>query len=115
MEQSRHTPGHILLDVREKVQFDILHLGSAVHLPLSQLQDPESSASKDFQRLVQDRVKERGKVLLISMCRRGRMSQTATRLLSQRFVDLVPGHVEALNLTGGLFGLTAVFSNFPVY
>lgn len=69
---SGDTPGAILLDVREKPEWNAGHAPGAVHVPLSSL-----VAGAHLPAEASDR-------LLVVLCRSGHRSQQAAKLLTQR-------------------------------
>ena len=75
---------HILVDVREKVQFDICHLKGSINLPYSELsQDPESSINKldDTINSRNPHIADRASLYLI--CRYGNDSQRAANTFKE--------------------------------
>ena len=77
VRETTETP-HILVDVREKVQFDICHLKGSINLPYSEIsRDPEASIDT-LDDTVRDRNPDRAdRVSLYLICRYGNDSQLA--------------------------------------
>ncbi|ORZ33051.1 hypothetical protein BCR44DRAFT_54365 [Catenaria anguillulae PL171] len=80
------SPAPVILDVREKVQFDIAHLPSSVNIPYAQL----GKRVAEIRELVQP-----SRPLLV-LCRRGNHSQLAVRDLKQQH------GIECVDVIGGL-------------
>ncbi|KAG0047337.1 Molybdenum cofactor synthesis protein 3 [Gryganskiella cystojenkinii] len=83
-----HTP-HLLLDVREKVQFDICSLPSSLNIPLKAL--PQSIEQ------VKEHLQGRSEPIYI-VCRRGNDSQPAVKILQEQ--GITTGDIR--DIVGGL-------------
>lgn len=85
---------HTLLDVRERIQFDICALPNAMNIPYDELS-------------TQHIIQLKGKIVV--MCRRGNDSQLAVNMLKK-------AGVEAVDVIGGLVKWTKdVDADFPTY
>jgi len=103
---------HVLLDVRDRTQFDMLHLNGAINLPLAEL-DKEGTKLEDF-------CSDAESVYVI--CRRGIFSRQATfKLLEMKergiFVsDSALGQGKVKNVCGGLVSWAkSVDDSCPTY
>lgn len=76
----------IVIDVREKAEFDAGHINSSIHVPLSQVPKRLSELQK-----------HKGKAVIVS-CRSGSRSGVAARQLRKG------GFEKVYNLRGGLLG-----------
>ena len=118
VREATNTP-HILVDVREKVQFDICHLKGSINIPYSDIsQDPEASIDKlddTINRKNPNVVDDRASLYLI--CRYGNDSQLA----ANKFKDLPQFQPHAKydlrgDIAGGLRAWTqSVDPGFPEY
>ncbi|KAF9160542.1 Molybdenum cofactor synthesis protein 3 [Actinomortierella ambigua] len=81
---------HLLLDVREKVQFDICSLPSSLNIPLKDL-------SKQIDQ-VKDQLRGQSQLPIYVVCRRGNDSQPAARLLQEQ--GITTGEIR--DIVGGL-------------
>jgi len=89
---------HVLLDVREKVQFEICSLPHSLHIPLNQL---EPHMEEIYQK----------KLPVYVVCRRGNDSQIAVEQLKKKYGDIL-----AKDIVGGLQQWTlTVDPDFPLY
>ncbi len=108
---------HILVDVRERVQFDICHLKGSINLPYSEIsRDPEASIDK-LDRTVDrtTKIPDGGPLYLI--CRYGNDSQLAAETFkdSPRFRDCGKYEFKG-DIVGGLRAWTqSVDPGFPEY
>ena len=88
LQALRKKPGsnHVLVDVREKVQFDICHLDGTINVPISDLTAGKALQAKnvEFSRLFQERGPEQP---LYVVCRLGNDSQLAVRKLKEAGLD----------------------------
>ncbi|KAL7753017.1 hypothetical protein RI367_001468 [Sorochytrium milnesiophthora] len=97
----REATRHILLDVRDAVQFQICALPGAINVPLRDLE----KRMDEVRALVAD-----GSVPVYAVCRRGNFSQLAVQSLRQH------GLSNAFDIERGLEGWQAdVDGDFPVY
>lgn len=108
---------HILLDVREKVQFDICHLKGSMNLPYSEIsRNPEASIDKLDDTITSDPNIADG-VSLYLICRYGNDSQLA----ANKFKDLSRSRPDAKydlmgDISGGLRAWRqSVDPDFPEY
>lgn len=96
---------HILLDVREKIQFDMCSLDGAINIPLAKLRSQWIHASAAFD----------ANLPIFCLCRRGIFSVEATKLIA----DASNGSNRVFsvrNITGGLAAWTdEVDPLFPKY
>jgi adenylyltransferase and sulfurtransferase len=100
-----HTP-HILLDVRNSAQFQLVHLPHSLHLPLNELLQHQSVPS-----LLQN-VLEGNETPVYVLCRRGIASATAVRHLQ----IIWPEKSNLYHIEGGLDAWrTNVDPSFPKY
>ncbi|KAH8602616.1 hypothetical protein B0O99DRAFT_498519 [Bisporella sp. PMI_857] len=79
------TKAHILLDVREKVQFDICHLEGSINVPFSTFQGGRASAVEDGSWIPENTPKDSP---IYVVCRLGNDSQVVTRKLKDAGLDL---------------------------
>jgi len=101
---SEHRP-HLLLDVREKVQFDICALPNSWNIPVDNL---ESSVDYLTQRVYVHKTK--ASIPIYVICRRGWDSQTAVEILQAK------GMTNIYGIEGGLVKWNEdVDPSFPVY
>ncbi|KAF9431059.1 Molybdenum cofactor synthesis protein 3 [Podila epigama] len=84
-----HTP-HVLLDVREQVQFDICSLPDSINIPLKDL-------PKELDQIRSVLGEEKSKPIYV-LCRRGNDSQPAARILQEAHVT--SGEIK--DIVGGL-------------
>lgn len=95
------TEPHILLDVRERVQFDICSLGGAQNVPLRQLVANKEHFLESL---------ETANLPVYVICRRGIDSQTGAQALIQH------GLPSVYHIQGGLHAYAeSVDPSFPVY
>jgi adenylyltransferase/sulfurtransferase len=93
---------HILIDVREKVQFEICSLSNSINIPLSQL----PSRISEIQTLSSS-------TPIYLICRRGIFSKSAANLLCTRFN--LPKEI-IFNISGGLESWKSTIDpKFPTY
>lgn len=85
---------HILIDVRPKVEADIVKLDHALSVPLPDLTKADGTGL----RVVRDALAEKKQVYV--MCRRGNASQKAVRFLKDRLAEETESEIK--DLTGGL-------------
>ncbi|KAF9353470.1 Molybdenum cofactor synthesis protein 3 [Mortierella sp. NVP85] len=98
-----HTP-HLLLDVREKVQFDICSLPESLNIPLKELPNKIEQ--------VKEHLGSNTNRPVYVVCRRGNDSQPAVRILQEHKVTT--GEVK--DLIGGLTSWSALIDpEFPTY
>lgn len=91
---------HVLIDVRPKEHFDIVHLPNSINIPLDRLQ-----RIKDKQDLGFDAEK-----VVYTICRYGNDSQYASRFLNDTF------NLQTKDVSGGLFQWSSkIDSKFPTY
>lgn len=85
-----------LIDVREKQEYDFVHLNRSVHIPLRQLMNDGSAIDKDQPAVI--------------YCHHGSRSQIACLVLSRK------GYANLFNLNGGIndYALEADLS-LPTY
>lgn len=112
---------HVLLDVREPVQFKICHLQHAVNVPFDELERDAAAvertrellreASTTSQQAAVASAQQGDNVPIYCVCRRGNHSQLAAQLLSEHFASS-----EVKDIVGGLtaWHLT-VDPSFPTY
>jgi len=121
---------HVLLDVREKVQFDICSLPNSVHIPLRELNkrmDELYEAARDVAQTHSSVVDSNSPLPVYVLCRRGVDSLTATRLLrnlpqqsSEQDTEKEQARelpfLHATNIAGGLSAWSRfVDPDFPLY
>ncbi|KAI1316626.1 hypothetical protein EDD11_009661 [Mortierella claussenii] len=95
---------HVLLDVREKVQFDICSLPSSLNIPLKNL--PEQMSR------VKERLGAASERPVYIVCRRGNDSQPAVRILQEH--GITSGDIR--DIVGGLEKWTdRIDPDFPKY
>lgn len=100
---------HLLIDVREKIQFDICHLAGSVNIPFSKLQ-----ADEGFDIVEKDLKECEGPVFII--CRLGNDSQISTRKLKEKFMLHNGVTREFKDIEGGLRAWKRdVDKNWPEY
>ncbi|KAF9429450.1 hypothetical protein BGZ76_001280 [Entomortierella beljakovae] len=93
---------HLLLDVREKVQFDICSLPSSINIPLKEL-------PKQME-IIKERLAPNQPIYIV--CRRGNDSQPAVRLLQEH--NITAGEIK--DIAGGLEKWTdKIDPDFPKY
>ncbi|KAJ1946282.1 hypothetical protein EC988_005576 [Linderina pennispora] len=94
---------HVLLDVREKVQFDICQLPNSLNIPLADF-------DKRRQELTDIVAQANGKPIY-ALCRRGNDSQYAVQYIRNKL-----DYKECYDIVRGLLGWQAdVDSEFPAY
>lgn len=90
------TRPHVLLDVREQVQYDICRLPNSLHIPLKQLEKQLSVLEQHISSLRSS--SHSSTIPIYVLCRRGIFSAAATKiLLSKALPD-----TEVYNIAGGL-------------
>ncbi|KAG0238942.1 Molybdenum cofactor synthesis protein 3 [Actinomortierella wolfii] len=95
---------HLLLDVREKVQFDICSLPSSINIPLKDL-------AKEMDR-IKEQLHDKVDQPIYVICRRGNDSQPATRLLQEQ--GITTGEIR--DIVGGLESWAdKIDPDFPKY
>jgi adenylyltransferase/sulfurtransferase len=108
---------HLLLDVREKVQFDICHLDGSINVPFSSFQN-RNRADGDSQKSappiwLPETLPPEAPIYLV--CRLGNDSQVVTRQLKDRGLDL-EGTRWIGDIKGGLKAWKAqVDEHWPEY
>ncbi|OLY77600.1 Adenylyltransferase and sulfurtransferase MOCS3 [Smittium mucronatum] len=108
---------HILLDVREKSQFDLCSIKGSVHIPIKPILDEEASKEKgaseetppnELTKLAVQATEEEQPIFVI--CRRGNLSQLAVKELRRL------GFENCYQIDGGLTSWQrSVDSSFPSY
>ena len=100
---------HILLDVREKLQFDICSLDNSLHIPLEELPNSIGTVVEEIERVKMECGVETHPALFV-ICRRGNRSQYAVNILEDH------GIRQAKDIIGGLttWSLT-IDPEFPMY
>lgn len=113
-----HGSPHILVDVREKVQFDICHLKGSINIPYSDIsQDPEASIDKLDDTINSKNPSTADRESLYLICRYGNDSQLA----ANKFKDLPRFQSHAKydlrgDIAGGLRAWReSVDAGFPEY
>lgn len=116
VREATDTP-HILVDVREKIQFDICHLKESINIPYSDIaQDAEASIDK-LDNTINETPNTVDRASLYLICRYGNDSQLA----ANKFKDLPRFQPHAKydlrgDIAGGLRAWTqSVDSGFPEY
>ena len=115
--RSEQKQNHILLDVREPVQFRICSLSGAINVPISKIRTGADgvAALVDREVAAARAIRKGGgsSVLPIyCICRRGVFSSEAVQILQKRRME----GVRFLNIDGGLTAWSAqVDATFPVY
>ncbi|EFC43350.1 molybdopterin synthase [Naegleria gruberi] len=99
---------HILLDVRENIQYNIASVPHAVNFPLKKMEKPETIQA------IKDEISKKSSSIndfpIYVMCRRGIASVSATKLLIQN------GFTNVKNIDGGINSWRQqVDTNFPLY
>jgi adenylyltransferase/sulfurtransferase len=105
----RNSINHLLLDVRDPIQFEIASVEGAVNIPLKQL----ISEFESIRTMVSNRkdVSDIDEYPIYVMCRRGIASVTATKLLLNE-----AGFKNVRNIDGGITEWRkSVDTNFPTY
>lgn len=104
---------HLLLDVREPVEYEICHLHNSHNIPLTTLQKT-SDISRNITELINTCDNE---VFIYVVCRRGNDSQVAVRLLQDGLKRYFPSlNVMIKDLIGGLTSWSnEIDHNFPKY
>lgn len=98
----KDTVPHLLLDVREKVQFEICSLEGSINIPLQNLESQIDT--------IASQVKEDKSKPIYTLCRHGNDSQLALQYLKKQ------GYDNVHNIKGGLVKWSEeIDSNFPVY
>ena len=99
-KESEHKGESVLVDVRNKIQYDIVHLEKAINLPLSDIKKDQTEIKKLCE--------EKKKVFI--MCRRGNASKEATDFL------LNLGIKNIMNVQGGITEYAKeVDKTLPIY
>ena len=109
---------HVLVDVREKVQFDICHLKGSVNIPYSDIsRDPEASIDKLDHTISDGNSNTADGVSLYLICRYGNDSQLAANTFKtlSRFRPYAKYDFKG-DISGGLRAWTqSVDPDFPEY
>lgn len=108
---------HVLVDVREKVQFDICHLKGSINLPYSEIsRDPEASIDKLDETINGDPSIPNGSSLYL-ICRYGNDSQLAANNFKELSRFRPHAKYECMgDIAGGLRAWSqSVDPNFPEY
>ena len=125
-EEGEDTPHHILIDVRDPVQFDLCHLPRSINLPFSALsRDPEASIAALDKRIASDK-EIPGGCKIVFICRFGNDSQRAVEaflgrgeggMMGERGRGMVGGKCEVLGDVEGGFRawMREVDGGFPEY
>ena len=92
------TDQHVLIDVRDKVQFDICHLDGSINIPFSTFQSGKAQIS-DGSTWTQDNLPRDASIYVI--CRLGNDSQVVARKLKDEGLDL-DGKRYIGDIRGGL-------------
>lgn len=87
---------HVLIDVRPRVEADIVKLPHAVNIPLAELSKDEGF--KQFHQLLET---NESKTVFV-MCRKGNASQKAVRLIKDRLSSLTEQELEVKDIIGGI-------------
>ncbi|KAJ2161591.1 hypothetical protein GGF46_001361 [Coemansia sp. RSA 552] len=94
---------HLLLDVRDEVQYDICRLPSSVNVPMDQFDQRRAELEQKLQSL--------GGAPVYAICRRGNLSQLAVQYIRDQL-----GYDECYDIARGLIGWhDEVDSSFPTY
>ncbi|CAG2169636.1 unnamed protein product [Oppiella nova] len=103
---------HLLIDVRPKLQADITKLENAINIPLGELEKGNGfEILEDL--LAKEMDRNKSKVNVIFMCRRGNASQKAVRLLKSKITN---DKILIKDIIGGLEGWAKeVDPTFPMY
>jgi adenylyltransferase/sulfurtransferase len=101
-----------LIDVRPKLQADITKLENAINIPLGELEKGNGfEILEDL--LAKEMDRNKSKVNVIFMCRRGNASQKAVRLLKSKITN---DKILIKDIIGGLEGWAKeVDPTFPMY
>ncbi|QSZ35326.1 hypothetical protein DSL72_008196 [Monilinia vaccinii-corymbosi] len=103
---------HLLIDVREKVQFDICHIEGSDNIPFSSLQKDRGIEDGLLSSLTH---KLHPKAPIYVICRLGNDSQVATKMMKERGLDL-KGERYIGDIKGGLRSWKEqVDSSWPEY
>ena len=92
------TDQHVLIDVRDKVQFDICHLDGSINIPISTFQSGRAQIS-DGSTWTQDNLPRDASIYVV--CRLGNDSQVVARKLKDEGLDL-DGKRYIGDIRGGL-------------
>lgn len=104
---------HVLVDVREPVQFDICSLPGALNLPMSQLEKRLPQLRQALKDLTKDGLQSASASVYV-VCRRGVFSRSAAKRL--RAALEAESAVRVFNVAGGLESWAKqVDSSFPLY
>lgn len=108
---------HILVDVREKVQFDICHLPNSINIPFSDISRDASKSLVHLDELADIDGDSREKKGLVFLCRFGNDSQIALKKFNELEGEGYKSKWgENKDLIGGLAAWTKeVDPTFPVY
>jgi len=101
--------GHLLIDVRPKVQTDMSKVDHAIAIALDQL------IKGDGVEIINDLLKKQDIKNVYVMCRRGNASQKAVRFLKDN-IDRLDKDVEIKDIIGGIEAWSAeVDPSVPLY
>eukprot|EP01129_Flabellula_baltica_P000514 TRINITY_DN10504_c0_g1_i1.p1 TRINITY_DN10504_c0_g1~~TRINITY_DN10504_c0_g1_i1.p1 ORF type:complete len:466 (-),score=103.20 TRINITY_DN10504_c0_g1_i1:36-1400(-) len=99
----RNTEKHILLDVRDDLQYKMCKLENSVHMPLEKLR---KASWEEIQEVINNADNE---TPIYTLCRRGRRSQEAVKILETH-------GIKSRNISGGLSSWHHEIDNtFPLY
>lgn len=108
---------HLLVDVRDGLQFDILHFRHALHAPLKELRNPDSPLWSTLEGKIQccqEKSDSADPLPVVVYCRRGVSSRAAARLMQERWASRCD--LRVLDLLGGLEQWSrALDSSLPIY
>ncbi|KAJ1797664.1 hypothetical protein LPJ56_006940, partial [Coemansia sp. RSA 2599] len=94
---------HLLLDVRDEVQFAICQLPEAVNIPIDQFE----TRRDELERLI----REMDGAPVYAVCRRGNVSQMAVQFIREKL-----GYEQCFDIAGGLIAWQReVDAEFPAY
>ncbi|XP_050990189.1 adenylyltransferase and sulfurtransferase MOCS3 [Labeo rohita] len=109
---------HLLLDVRPKVEVDICHLPTSIHIPLSSLENKKAediTLLKDTISDLKQQMNIKSQVPVFVVCKLGNDSQKAVQLLEKMSGQEIE-QITVKDVTGGLMAWAKkIDPSFPQY
>ncbi|KAK2878334.1 hypothetical protein Q8A67_019125 [Cirrhinus molitorella] len=109
---------HLLLDVRPKVEVDICHLPTSIHIPLSSLENKKAehiTLLKDTISDLKQQMNIKSQVPVFVVCKLGNDSQTAVQLLEKMSGQEIE-QITVKDVIGGLMAWAKkIDPSFPQY
>jgi len=101
---------HLLIDVRPKLQSDIVILPNAKSIPLEELK--KGKGLMELQNMIKKEMEMHKSTKVFMMCRKGIASQTAVKFVKEQIKD---DKIQFKDIKGGIDDWTKdIDPNFPV-